>query len=233
MNIKYSIRLFSTERENGYPRLYNIFTCAINIMKELTCLFIRWEEGAPVRSKQYDANRLLAPRCSFSLHPERKFCCYGDAALQSELTRIFYIAYCRPDPLWEASKMSFCPNVQSDEIKKFSLNRDGDADGSVSDRVQHPVSQVGLKRQLLRDLISVIYLCNVYFSSVDNMQMQWRYSERRAQSPCSHSLCPVGVVVIVLSWERKQTLNSVNQWQRERSQVTWFFPALSGGQTRV
>lgn len=50
--------------------------------------FIRWGE---VRSKQYDANRLLAPRCSFSFHPERKFCCYGDAALQSELTRIFYI----------------------------------------------------------------------------------------------------------------------------------------------
>lgn len=67
--------------------------------------------------------------------------------------------------------MSFFPNVQSDQIKKFSLNRDVDTDGSVSESVQRPVNQVGLKRQLLRDLISVIYLCNVYFSSVANMQM--------------------------------------------------------------
>lgn len=68
--------------------------------------------------------------------------------------------------------------MQSDQ-KVFA--RDVDTDGSVTARVQHPMNQIDLKRQLLGDLISDICLRNIYFSSVANMQMLWRYSDARAQ----------------------------------------------------
>lgn len=106
--------------------------------------------------------------------------------------------------------------------KSFRLTRDVETDESASDRVQDQWIRL-VWSVSCSEISSVVYLRNVYFSTVANMQMKWHHSEQlRAQSPCSHCLCLVGVVVIVLlSWERKQTLNSVNQWQRELSQVTW------------
>ncbi len=62
--------------------------------------------------------------------------------------------------------------------------RQTETDGSVSARVQHPMNQVDLKRSHH----SAIYLRNIYFSSVANVQMLWRYSEPRAQSPRSQCL---------------------------------------------
>lgn len=130
--------------------------------------FIRWGE---VRSKQYDANRLLAAVSHFI--PSVNSAVMAMLLCKVNLPASF--TYCQPVLMptnyKKQAKWAFFPNVQSDQIKKFSLNRDVDTDGSVSESVQRPVNQVGLKRQLLRDLISVIYLCNVYFSSVANMQM--------------------------------------------------------------
>lgn len=74
----------------------------------------------------------------------------------------------------------------SSRIKKFSPNRDrrvrvcarsasnesGWFEASATERSHH----------------SAIYLRNIYFSSVANMQMLWRYSEPRAQSPRSQCL---------------------------------------------
>lgn len=178
-----------------------------------------------LHSKQCDATR-LAPRCSFSIHPDRKFCCYGDAAFAKWTYPHLLLWHCQVLLITRNKSNELMPwcAVRS---KSFRLTRDVETDGSVSDWPRSASSESGwfeasAARRSHQSFTYAMFTFRVW------LICRWRgiiQSSLVLSLPAVTAwpwLCLVGVVVIVvLSWERKQTLNSANQWQRERSQVTW------------
>lgn len=117
---------------------------------KLACLK---DEKMVLHSKQCDAKQ-LAPRCSFSFHPDRKFCCYGDAAFAKwTYPHLLHCILLLMRTIYK-KQVKWVDTLMCSQIKKFSLNK-----RRRNRRVRvwpgsGSVNQVGLKRQLLGDLIS-------------------------------------------------------------------------------